>query len=94
MLLFTIWNSSLEIVEISRHALIANFTPIFCHEGVGEQVLDFLSSNTSRSENLLLHVRKTRSHQGKTLTVHQLLHRIHTEQTNYKNVFLQPENVP
>ena len=91
MLLFIIWSSSLEIVEISSHALIAKVTPIFfCHEeGVREQVPDFLPSNTSCSENLLLHIRKTRYHHRKTQTVHH----IHSEETNYKNVFLQPENV-
>lgn len=65
-------------------------TNFFCHEeGVREQVQDFLPSNTSCSENLPFHVRKTRSHHRKTWTVQHT----HTEETNYKNVFLQPENV-
>jgi len=65
-------------------------TNYFYHEeGVREQVLDFLPSNTSCSENLPLHIRKARSHRRKT----QNLHHIYTEETNYKNVFLQPENV-
>jgi hypothetical protein len=65
---FTIWSSSLVIVAISSRALIAKLTPIiFCHEeGVREQVLNFLPSNTSCSENLLLHVRNTRSYHRKT----------------------------
>jgi hypothetical protein len=69
-------------------------TNFFRHEEeVREQVLDFLHSNIGCSENLPLHVTKTRPHYRKTLTVDQLLHRIQSEETNYKNVFLQPDHV-
>jgi len=62
----------------------------FRHEDrVREQLQDFLHSNIGCSENLPLHVTKTRPHYRKTLNVDQLL-RIQTEETNYKNVFLQP----
>ena len=56
--------------------------------------LDFLHSSTSYSENSPLRIRKTRHHYRKTLNVDQLLHRIQTEETNDKNVFLQLDNVP
>jgi hypothetical protein len=32
--------------------------------------------------------------QRKTLTVDQLLHHVRTEETNYKNIFLQPDHAP
>lgn len=74
---------------ITRTHCKSNTNFFFCHEeGVREQVLDFLPSNTSCSENLPLHIRKTRSHHRKTETVHHT----QTEETNYKNVFLQLEN--
>ena len=68
-------------------------TNFFRHEeGVREQLLDFLHSSIGCSENLPLHVTKTRPHYRKTLNVDQLL-RIQTEETNYKTVFLQPNHV-
>jgi len=68
-------------------------THFFRHEeGVREQLLDILHSNIACSENLPLHVTKTRPHYRKTLNVDQLL-RIQTEEPNYKNVFLQPNHV-
>jgi hypothetical protein len=81
-------------VTYSLEFLPENQTPIFFrHEGgVREQLLDFLHSSIGCSENLPLHVTKTRSHYRKTLNVDQLL-RIETEETNYKNVFLQPNHV-
>jgi hypothetical protein len=68
----------------------------FFHHKVGvcEQVLDLLHSNTKCSENSPLHVRKTMPHQRKTVTMDQLFHRIKTKETDYKNVFLQPDHVP
>jgi hypothetical protein len=55
--------------------------------------MDFLRSNTGCSENSPLHIRETRPHQRKTLTMVQLLHPVQNEETNYKNVFLQPDLV-
>jgi hypothetical protein len=48
-----------------------------------------MHSSTGCSENSPLHVRKTRPHKRKALTVDQLLHRVRIEETNYKSVFLQ-----
>jgi len=42
-MLFPLWSSSLEIIELSRRELITHYTPIFyCHkEGIYEEVLGF-----------------------------------------------------
>jgi hypothetical protein len=54
--------------------------------------LDFLHSSTS-SENSLLHIRKAGLIRKKTLSVAHL-HHVQTEETNYKNLFLQMDHVP
>lgn len=61
-------------------------------EFVCEQVLDFLHSSTSCSENSPFHIRKISPHERITLNVDQLLHHIQTEKTYYKNVFLRPDH--
>jgi hypothetical protein len=68
---------------------------LFCHEEeVHEYVLHYLYSSTDCPGNSLLHVRKPGPNGKITLTVDQLLHHIQTEQTNYKNLFLQMDYVP
>jgi len=69
--------------------LIAHQTPIFAviKKELGNKSWIF-------STSLPLHLRKARPLQRKTLTVDQRLYRVQTEETNYKNVFLQPHDVP
>jgi hypothetical protein len=54
-------------------------------EGVGEQIPDFMRPNTGCSETRLSTQRSQASR------VSQLLLRMQTEETDYQNVFLQPE---
>jgi hypothetical protein len=93
--LFTLWSSCLEIVVPSRHALIAHQTPIFWSQKGSSSTNPGLSALQYRlSWEFTSPPRKTRPHQRKTLTVDQLLHRVQTEETNCKNVLLQPDHVP
>jgi hypothetical protein len=84
---------SITFVKVACMHLLYTKHQLLHQEDVHEYVLDLLHSDTS-SEHLPLHVKKIRPHQRKTLIVDQLLHHVQTEETDYINLFSQPDHVP
>jgi hypothetical protein len=93
--LFTHWRSCPEIVEIPQRALIAHQTPILSSWSWSSWINPWFSVlqywlcwefTSPHNEN--------QASSEKKLTVDQLFHCVQTEETNYKNVFLQPDDIP
>jgi len=91
--LFALWVCAWKLLSHGLHLLSTKYQFFHHEKGVHEKVLDFLHSSTGCSEISPIHIIKTRPYRRKTLCVVQL-HHVQTEETHYKNVFLQLEDVP